>query len=71
MGFAAGSAGIVFVAVGALADAAGLAVGLAVGFASLVPAAVLAGRALDRRPTTTDPVDLVAAACSCGVCACP
>ena len=71
MGFAAGSAGIVFVAVGALADAAGLAVGLTVGFAALVPAALIAARALDRRPATAAATDLVAAGCGCGACACP
>lgn len=70
MGFAAGSAGIVFVAVGALADAAGLAIGLTVGFASLVPAAFIAARALDRRPATGAVADLMAAGCGCGTCTC-
>ena len=71
MGFAAGSAGLVFVAVGALADVAGLATGLTVGFASLVPAALIVSRVLDRHPATAATADLVAAGCGCGACACP
>ena len=71
MGFAAGTAGIAFVGVGALADAAGLTVGLTVGFAALLPAAVLAGRVLDHSPSTAEAIDLVAAGCGCGTCVCP
>ena len=72
MGFAGGAAGIAFIAIGALMDAAGLTAGLVLGFAFLVPAALIAGRALDPRPTVVPVLDLVAAA-SCGsdACACP
>ena len=72
MGFASGTAGIAFIAIGALMDAAGLTVGLFVGFAFLAPAAFIAGRALDPRPAAGRVLDLVAAA-SCGsdACACP
>ena len=71
MGFASGAAGIAFIGIGVLADAAGLPVGLGVGFAALVPAAVIAGRTLDRRPSTADVLDVVAAACGCSTCSCP
>ena len=72
MGFASGTAGIAFIAIGALMDAAGLTAGLVVGFAFLAPAAFIAGRALDPRPAAGPVLDLVAAA-SCGsdACACP
>lgn len=53
MGFAYGIAGIAFLAVGVLADAAGLRVGLLAGFAPLVPAAVLSHRALAGRSLPT------------------
>ena len=72
MGFATGVAGVAFIGVGALSDVAGLAVGLSVGFAAVVPAAAIAIRCLDRRPvSSTINEALAAAACACHVCACP
>ena len=71
MGFAGGAAGIAFVGIGFIADAAGFPIGLAVGFAALIPAAVIAGRTLDRLPSATNVLDVVAAGCGCHVCMCP
>jgi MFS transporter, FSR family, fosmidomycin resistance protein len=70
MGFASGAAGIVFIAIGALMDAAGLTAGLMAGFAFLAPAAFIAGRALDPRPASIPVLDVVAASGG-GACACP
>ena len=70
MGFASGAAGVLFVGIGALMDAAGLTAGLIAGFAFLAPAAFIAGRALDPRPASLPVLDVVAAACG-DACACP
>lgn len=72
MGFAAGIGGVAFIGIGALSDAAGLAVGLAVGFAAVVPAAGMTSRWLDRYPTRAAVLDVIAAvACPCHACSCP
>jgi MFS family permease len=70
MGFASGTAGILFVGIGALMDAVGLTAGLIAGFAVLAPAALIAGRGLDPRPATLPVLEVVAAACG-DACACP
>ena len=67
MGLANGVAGITFVAVGVLADIAGLTVALTAGFAAALPAAVVAGRSLRHRPTASRPLTLVPAG-RCGGC---
>jgi FSR family fosmidomycin resistance protein-like MFS transporter len=69
MGLANGAAGLAFIGVGALADAAGLRIGLTVGFLAAVPAAVIARHALASLPTT-EPQLLIAALCGCVACGC-
>ena len=72
MGFANGVAGIAFVAVGVLADAAGLQVALLAGFAAVVPAALLAARSLAARPAAQPVLSLVSGGgCGCSSCELP
>ena len=70
MGFASGAAGIAFIGIGQLIDTTSLTVGLAVGFAALLPAAAIAGRSLGRNAAEADVLDLVAAGCGCGINGC-
>ena len=53
MGFTHGIAGIAFLGIGLLADAAGLRVALVAGFAALIPAAALSAHVLTRRSPST------------------
>ncbi|HZG94842.1 MAG TPA: MFS transporter [Mycobacteriales bacterium] len=65
IGLSMGVAGIAFIAIGALGDAAGLRVGLMTGFAAVIPAAALAHRVLRDDPTSSRITGL-AAALGCG-----
>ena len=68
MGLANGAGGLGFAAIGFLADGQGLRTALVVGFAAVVPAALIARRALAERPTTDSP-QLFVIGCGCG-CSC-
>jgi FSR family fosmidomycin resistance protein-like MFS transporter len=71
MGLAYGAGGLGFVAVGFLADAQGLRKALLVGFAAVVPAALVARRALAERSTTDSPqLFVIGCGCACSSCAC-
>jgi hypothetical protein len=65
IGLSMGVAGIAFIAIGALGDAAGLRVGLMTGFAAVIPAAAFAHRVLRDDPTSSRITGL-AAALGCG-----
>src|SRR6185295_1457598 len=61
--------GLGFAAIGLLADAEGLRAALLVGFAAVVPAALVARRALAERPTPHSP-RLVVIGCGCASSGC-
>jgi FSR family fosmidomycin resistance protein-like MFS transporter len=69
MGLANGAAGLGFAAIGFLADGQGLRVALLVGFAAVVPAALVARHALAERPTT-DSAQLFVIGCGCACSGC-
>jgi len=71
MGLATGAGGLGFVAIGFLADSQGLRAALLVGFAAVVPAALVARRALAERPTADSPqLFVIGPGCACSGCSC-
>jgi FSR family fosmidomycin resistance protein-like MFS transporter len=71
MGLANGAGGLGFVAIGFLADSQGLRAALLAGFAVVVPAALVARRALAARPTTDAPqLFVIGCGCACSSCSC-
>jgi FSR family fosmidomycin resistance protein-like MFS transporter len=71
MGLANGAGGLGFAAIGFLADSQGLRAALLVGFAAVVPAALIARRALADRPTADSPqLFVLGCGCACSGCSC-
>lgn len=73
MGFTTGMAGLLYVGIGRLQELAGFAPAMAVGFAALLPGAVLAMPVLARRPASPDLAERAVAAapaCGCSPCRC-
>ena len=71
MGLANGAGGLGFVAIGFLADSQGVRAALLVGFAVVVPAALVARRALAARPAADAPqLFVIGCGCACSSCSC-
>lgn len=71
MGLANGAGGLGFAAIGCLADGHGLRGALLVGFAAVVPAALIARRALANRPTSAEPqLFVTGSGCAGSGCSC-
>jgi len=71
MGLANGAGGLGFAAIGCLADGHGLRGALLVGFAAVVPAALIARRALAKRRTSDEPhLYVTASGCAGSGCSC-
>lgn len=74
MGFALGTAGVLYVVIGWLQELLGLVPAIGISYALLVPAALLAYRVLTRYRDLlggTSPGTAAATACACATCPCP
>lgn len=71
MGFASGAAGVLYIGIGWLQELLGLVPAMTIGYALIVPAALLAAAVLRHRPTRgPDRRPSMAAACACNPCPC-